>query len=663
MTRKPSGVVCAALGAGMLAWLWAGQTAAGADGAAAAPASQATLERLDTPSPSTTFTGISGLIRVPNADVMPAGDLRYTLNPATPGPLSPMPGGDSHDALTLGMAPNTEIAISRSLYLTNLGHDYLVHGKYKVLQETANRPSVAVGVLDLERNGPPTPPSYFAVASKHFLTNRVEATLGLTEGEAHGVEAGVSYRPISWLDLQGEYDTRHFNYGAGLALGDRFFARVAKVDVGTAYTLAYQFPLAYPGVPAPPTPQAPLGPPAQPAAAASTDLIQQELARLGLENVQAQIQPVNGLRTMMVEFDNREYTLDDYDAVLAALPVVARLADADVQQAAVRVEKRGLVVAEVLSPLDDYRRFARGEITAQQFAPKVTVQRLPAVHPAEMVTSPTDVANKPWGRLDLTLAPDLMTQVTTRTAVTRYGWSLEPGAQCLLMKGVQADFRWQFPFAGSLDKGHDDRVITDEALVTIAAPLAHRVMVQGLGGRFSDHTFQHWDGFGGEAAMTAGPEGLLHLTVAQLQNDQLGTNIYALGEYWQEIPSWNLQVRAFGGRFLYQDEGGGVDLIRYSREVELTFDLRRAGGSTRMGVGVSFPLSPRRQDQVPTHVRLRPADRFDCGAMVLSGATNLDLVASQKAEELTIGPNLVDAFFNRDRLSTAGFAHYLRGEH
>jgi hypothetical protein len=520
---------------------------------------------------------------------------------------------------------------------------------------------VAVGVLDLERNGPPTPPSYFAVASKHFLAGRAEVTLGGSGGEANGVLAGLSYRPIPWLDLQGEYDTKRFNYGAGFELSDRLFARVAKVDVGTAYTLAYQFPLAYPGAPAPPAPKAPLGPPAQPATAACTDQIQQELVRLGLENVQAQIQPVNDARTMLVEFDNREYTLDDYDAVMAALPVVARLSDPDVTQAAVRVEKQGLVTVEVRCPLDAYRRFAHGEITARQFAAQVTVQRLPAVHAAETITGPTDIANKPWGRLDLTLAPNLMTDVTTRTSSVLTGWSLEPGAQWALVKGVQAEGRWLYPVAGPVDSNQKG-LITDEGLITIAAPLHHLLLVQALGGRFSDDSFAHWDGYAGEAAIAAGPEGLFHVTLAQLQNNALGTNFYGVGEYWQEIPTWNAQVRVFGGRFLYQDAGAGVQLIRNCREVQVAFDVRHSGGFTRMGMGISFPLGPRRQEQVPTHVRLRWADRFDMNAGVLAGTSHTQAVANQYGDELDLGPNLVDAFFNRDRLSGSSFAAYLRGE-
>jgi hypothetical protein len=642
----------------------AADSAPAAGTASAPPAAPAVPAPADPSSPSATFSGITGLVRVPTADTLAPGEGRYQLNLTRSGPESLSPGGAAEEVSTLSLLPHTEIAISDSRNEGALGHDFVAYGKLNVWQETARHPGIALGALDVSRTAAPVDATYFAVASKHFAGDRVEGTLGLAAGQLHGVLAGLSLRPLTWLELQGEYDTTRFNYGAaveGTILRGQFFARVAQVDVGTAYTLGYQYPLGYPGAPAHPAPKADLGPPAPPLKTACTFLIQDELVRRGLENVQVQIQPVHGIRTLVVVFENREYTLDDYDAVNAALPVAARLADADVQQVAVRVQKRGLTMAEVTSPLDAYRRFARGEITVEQYVAQVTVQRLPGGHPTDVLTSATDVANPPWGRLDLTLAPRLMTKITTAKSQVLTGWSLEPGLTCPLGRGLQADARWEYPVAGPLTEGQRDKLIADEELLSYAVRPG-RVMVQGLGGRFSDHTFQHWDGYGAELAVPAGNYGLFHATAARVQNDALGTNTYALGEYWQEIPAWNAQVRVFGGRFLYQDNGYGVDLIRFSREVEVSVGLRRVGGSNVMEVRTSFPLSPRRQPQVPAAVRPRLADYFDSDERALLAANNLNAQADQVGDELAIGPNLVDAFFNRDRLSTRGFLTYLRGD-
>ena len=624
------------------------------------PISQATLERVETEASSSTFEGLTGLIRVPTADVMPEGTLRATVTPSPSATESPMPGGASNDALTMGIVRNAELGLS--LGEAQFGHDLIVHAKLNLARETASRPGVAIGVLDLRRTNLDVSPTFFAVASKRLARGRVEATLGVAGGEHSGVLAGLSLRLVPWLELQGEYDTDRFNYGAAVHVGSRFVARAAKVDVGTAYTLSYQFPLAYPKAAARPSAADELGPPTTPGDRAATELIQEELVRMGLENVQVQIQPVGSARTLCVAFDNRQYTLNDYDAVAAVLPIAARLAGADVQRVALRVQKRGLATAEVTSSLEEYRRFARGEISAREFGSQVAVERLPGGHSSEVRTSPTDVANRPWGRVDLTLEPGLRTEIGTETNTLVTGWSLEPGAALWLARGLQLSGRWKFPFAGPLVRDHKNEFITDEALLSFAARPGRRFLLQGLGGRFSDRTFQHWDGYGVEATTPIGSQGLLHLTAARLDNEEIGKNTYAIVDYWHQIPNSHLQVRVLGGRFLYQDQGYGFDLIRYNREFQVAIGMRHTDFDNLLEVRTSFPLSGRRQPQAPGPLRARLADRFDYNSRSLLSDRNYVSLAQRVGKELSIGPNLIDGFFNRDRLSSNGFVVYLRGD-
>ncbi len=623
-----------------------------------APGSRATLERVEQGASSSTFSGLTGLIRVPNADVIPEGDLRLGVTPSPSSTESPMPGGASNDVLTMGFVRNAEIGIS--LGEAQFGHDLIVQAKLNLARETAGRPGVAVGVLDLRRTNLDVGPTFFAVASKHLARGRAEATLGLSGGEHSGVLAGLSLRPVPWLELQGEYDTDRFNYGAAVHVGSRFVARAAKVDVGTAYTLSYQFPLAYPEAPSRPPASAELGPPVEPGDRAATALIQEELVGMGLENVQVQIQPVDSVRTLCISFDNRQYTLNDYDAVMAVLPVAARLAGSEVEQVAMRVQKRGLVTAEVTAPLDGYRRFARDEMTGREFAAQVTVERLPGSHPSDVLTSPTEVANPPWGRVDLTLEPGLRTEIGTETDTLLTGWSLEPGVILWPVRGMQLNARWKFPVAGPLIREHKNELITDEALLSYAARPSRRFLVQALGGRFSDRTFQHWDGYGVEMATPVGSQGLLHLTAARLDNDEIGKNTYVVADYWHQVPRSNLQVRLLGGRFLYQDEGYGVDLIRFSREVQVAVGMRHTGFDNVLEVRTSFPLGPRRQPRRPSALRARLADRFDYNSRSLLSDRNYVSLAQRVGKELFIGPNLIDSFFNRDRLSSDSFVIYLQ---
>ncbi len=641
------------LGASLLPPLSAAET-----DAEIASGSQAELERVPPPASGSTFSGVTGLIRVPTADVMPEGYLRATLTPSPSSTQSPMPGGASNNVLTMGFLRNAELGLS--LGENQFGHDLIVNAKLSLAAETNRRPGLAVGALDLRRTNLDLGPTYFAVASKHLYDDRVEATLGVAAGEHSGLLAGLSLRPVPWFELQGEYDTDRFNYGAAVRWGSRFVARAAKVDVGTAYTLSYQFPVAYPQPSARPSPVADLGPLTAPADRAATGMIQEELVRMGLENVQVQIQPVSSVRTLCIAFDNRQFLLNDYDAVNAVLPVAARLAEPEVEQVAVRIHQRGLPVAEVVTPLDGYRRFARGELDAAGLASQVRVERLPGSHPADVRTSPTDVANRPWGRVDLTLEPGLRTEIGTETETLITGWSLEPGLETWSIRGMQLSARWKLPVAGPLTRGRRSDLLTDEALLAYAVRPGRRLLVQGLGGRFSDRTYQHWDGYGLEAAAPVGSQGILHLIAARLDNDEIGKNTYAIADYWHQIPHTNLLVRLLGGRFLYQDEGYGFDLIRHNRELDIAVGMRHTDFDNVLEVRTSFPLSPRRQPRTPSSVRLRLADHFEYNSRSLLSDRNFVSLAQRVGKELFVGPNLVDGFLNRNRLSSDSFMIYLR---
>jgi len=332
-----------------------------------------------------------------------------------------------------------------------------------------------------------------------------------------------------------------------------------------------------------------------------------------------------------------------------------------VDEVAVRLQRRGLATAEVRCPLNVYRRWVRGETTAREFAAQVQVEPLPASVRPEVSTSPTEVANRPWLHADVMLSPYLFTEVGTEEATLVTGWLLQPQVSVPLARGLQADARWKYPVSGSLVRGREKRLYTDEALLSYAVQPVRGCVVQVLGGRFSDHSFQEWDGFGAELAAPLGRDGLAHVLIARLDNDELGKTTYAIADYWHQIPRWNVQIRALGGQFLFEDNGWGLDLIRYLGEVQLAAGYRRTGADALAELRASLPLGPRRQPHRPGAVRLRLADTFDYRVRSILGDRNFVAMAQRVAKELSVTPNLVDTFFNRDRFSSGFFMIYLAG--
>ena len=235
--------------------------------------------------PTATFTGLSGLIRVPTAELVGDGQmgLTWTLPPSDKQSLSI--GGASTYAVTVGMIPRSEIAIS--LGEEEYGRDLAAHAKVLLRCESGRSPALALGVADLSRNVPSADPTVFLVGSKHLSGDKLSLTLGAAAGGNFGLLAGASYRPHPRVELQAEYDTDRLNVGLTGRIGKNLWARAADVDVGTALTVGYQFSLDYPPRRAH-QPQV-LGP-ADLSAWAAAEALQDKLVALGLEDVQVSME-------------------------------------------------------------------------------------------------------------------------------------------------------------------------------------------------------------------------------------------------------------------------------------------------------------------------------------------------------------------------------------
>lgn len=187
------------------------------------------------------FLGQSGNLVTPDELVVPQGEFNagyHYLDKEVFG------GGESMNIFSVnyGFTRAVEAGIA---YVNRDDDDVLVNGKYQVLRERANRPSLTIGVVDLFDSLNHDPGLYFLVGKNLTGASRDVATetggralhgyIGAGTGPYEGVLAGLDYRATPQLSLMAEYAPEGpltgrddaVNVGARYAVSNR-----VRVDAG-----------------------------------------------------------------------------------------------------------------------------------------------------------------------------------------------------------------------------------------------------------------------------------------------------------------------------------------------------------------------------------------------------------------------------------------------
>lgn len=585
-----------------------------------------------------TVTGLTGLIRVPNAMTLRGDRGRITWSPPMRN-WDPAIGARSSFALGVPIAPRVEFAAT----LGSASHDFDLagHGKLQLVSASSSMPALAIGAMDVARNGP-RGSTGFLVASWPFLDSTALVTLGGAFGGNDGLLAGLQYRIGDNVELQAEYDTMRVNVGALVRLGDRVFARVADVSQGTNFTLGYTAPLSY-------LPSRPLQPAAQAqggAAQEAMERIKAALAASGLEDVQVTVTHLGDNRELGVAYEDRCHTISQLDGLPEVLRLLAENAPDDTTALAVVLKRRGLAMAEYRVPVEDYRQVAEGRKSPRELAKVTEVVALPGSGEMRGPQQQTDVANPSFGRTDIVISPGIRNVVGTEVGAFRIGVFGRIEAVTQLGRGLQAQARFVYPIGGELVSDEPRRWTNDRRLISYAFVPRKGWIVQAIGGRFPGEN----DGIVLEALHTLTDRIALRGIAGKLDNDRLNDRLYWLAECWYLIPEWQAQVRVVGGRFLSADTGIGIDLIRSFGSVDIGIGVRDTSNTRLVEVRLSAPLSPRKQPLAPSRVRVRLADYYEHSLRSVIEGVNYLHLENVTARELAIGPDLRDTFLSRFRL-------------
>lgn len=611
-----------------------------------------------TPPKGLSFSGPTGIIRVPNAETQDPGTLRIGRVHADDSLDTRIPGSRSRVQFTVGVIPGLEMGATHfERYLEDLTY----HGKVQLLRESRRWPSVAVGTMD-ERAAYDLEPTRFVALGKHFLDDRVRVTLGYGDGGLDGVFGGIEAALNSHFTLLAEYGANDASFGLRATPTPRVHIDLAELGGHLGGHVTYALHIADGD---PHTEPVSLKRPDGPVAPDELALEMQEaVCLLGMENVRTEVgETANGL-TAVVFYENRRYLHDETEALGRVLAAAARELPPGVSRLVVVVTKSAVPVLRVTTHPDDYTRFLSGELPADSYASMLVIGHGGGSPiPARNVSGSTRLADSTALTADISLTPLVRTLIGsedplpgdpshTKTLDARL--SLRPDVTAHIMDGLDVRYSRAFHVAGALGGGLDHLYAGDAAHVSYIfrpAPGALARVAAGdfLGGRRGGVV---------EGAMSTDRGRMLFRGVAGHMSDR---RLFSSGDYrWTyygdvryRFPQLDLTASATFGRFIDDDAGFTLNLRKHFRDVELEMQYRDTDLGKTVLFGGVVPLGPGRRRK-PDPVRLRIADRYAHSQRALISDDNAGFVsiASRVGNELPEF-DLTDELLNRDRLNAA----------
>ncbi|MBM3494959.1 MAG: YjbH domain-containing protein, partial [Armatimonadetes bacterium] len=413
----------------------------------------------------------------------------------------------------------------------------------------------------------------------------------------------------------------------------------------TMFGLGYSVPLAY-------LPTRPLQS-AVPAASGATDSATDAMERIkaalvesGLEDVQVTVTHIGEGKELAVAYEDRCYTVNQLDGLPDVLRTMAEHAPPETEALAVMLRRRGLVMAEYRVPVEAYRRYVEGKMTGPEFARAAEITALPKTNEMRGPQQTTDIANLSVGHTDIVVSPGIRNVIGTEVGAFRVGVLGRVEAVTQLGRGLQSQARWVYPLGGELVAEDAPRLRNDRYLLSYAFVPKPGTLAQIIAGKFPGDT----DGLVLEVLHPLTKRIVLHGVAGRAESERLGKQLYWIAECWYMIPKWKTQIRLLGGRFLSADTGIGIDLIRSFGAVELGIGVRDTSTSRVVEARISMPLSPRKQPQAPSRVRIRLADYYDHSLRSVIKGVNYLYLENVTARELVLGPDLRETFLSRYRL-------------
>lgn len=554
--------------------------------------------------------------------------------------------------------------------------------------------------------------TYYAVASKELWNFRFSAGIATSNqisGQMDGVFGGIEYQVFDWFSLQAEHDAEAFNAGAKvtipkkwlydigeLTFTSRFYSNTDYSEQDTYWGVNFSMPLSsedkqnYKKVEAAPyeapvttqpiakiddhgigfiqTAMAPelaeeakaltvasvkQAPTANTQKLATSSLnsqvseLKQALINDGFENVVVGY----NLNTVFVNFENSVFNRNDIDAIGVVLGRIAESVTNESTHFNVQLSKTDIPLIAIKGNVDNYRLFIEKGVS-----PDLNVQQGKASIPEGVVWAGKAEAS-PYFKPRVTLSPALSNTYATEFGVFDYSVGLRAELDVPLWQGGGIKVTGQTILDESSDyedNGVFDNYSLDEGIVnamlhqTFALPYGFYNQTQI--GFFKDYF--DYKAIINETAWLS-PEGR-HKVSAKVAYfdyaDYRASREYETLTYQYNWVEQDITFHATAGKYFYGDSGVKLESRFWFGDSYIAVFYENTDAQ-KAGVGLSIPLTPRKDMKVTPFGQLKGRDIWRIGLSTQIGTYNTLVFNQGYAPSTQV--SLDNTMFKRGRLSSS----------
>ena len=658
------------------------------------------------------FTGFTGLINTPNAEVLEQGMMDFSYNNQLD--LRGETYLDGHNFIfSAGLFEGFEASgfIASSSMHDNLFYkegdgqtrDLSFNAKYQIPYIPKDWFSLAVGARDLggAANNYST---YYLSASKQWHDFRFSAGISKSEtetGQMNGPFAGVEWQVLPWLTIQAEHDAEAANaavratipkellYNLGtLTLTSRFYSSTDFAQEDTFFGINFTMPFSeqnkqhY-------TKSAPVIPGKKlPATTNKNKIIaskiqykpentfKAKLANSNNKNQKTQSKPLNTQirklkRALMldgfenirvaftrkadvyVEFENPIFNRNDIDAIGLVIGRITEYFNNDNSQFNVQLSKQEIPLLALSGRINEYSSFIENGIT-----PKLNIHQGKAKKPTGLVWVGNKAANSPYFKPRVTIGPALSATYATEMGVYDYSLAIRADVHIPLWKGAGVNVRAQTRVAETDDfepnKPFYNRKVQngiDQAVIYQTIELPYNIYNQTQFGIYRE--FYDYYGLINETAwQNETGRHSLNAKIGYFEyKDYLHERDYHTLSYRYNWPEKDVSFHATAGKFWEEDTGYKLESRFWFGDSYVSLFMSDTQAQ-QAGIGFSIPLTPRKDMKVTQYGQVTGNKAWRHKVSTRIGESHNELL-NKPAYVTDTAINLNRIFFNQGRLSSS----------
>ncbi len=592
-----------------------------------------------------TFHGPTGLVRTPNAEVLPQGRIRLSATIPAKVEGSTIPDFREQWVLGIGLLPGLELG---GAYNNRPLRDITLHGKLRLLSEGKRYPAIAVGASNLRPNE--GEPNYYIVGSKTLLNGHLRASAGLATGSIRGAFGGVEARLTPWATGIVEYDSQRVNTALRLNPTPRIQIDLADMKGGFSAQGAYWCQV---GRGRAEVPSVDLHRPEMDADdQALVRNLSIAVAALGMENVRVILGNTPKGLTAGITYENRRYYRDKLEPLGLVLAAAARALPVRVKYLSVVVVDHHVPVLRFGTLLGDYTAYVRGDIPVSRFRGMVSVDQ--GLRPDIARSEITAVASRTHST---SFSGDLSVTPTVRTIFGSEEITLAVRSALLPRLDVDLGGGWNLRAARDIGTGGHlpdlDFLFSDNELnIGTVFRAGSQIVGHVAGGDFADkRRGVAVEGFW----MPRGTSILVRGFASCLQDRLFGqatpSDWAYLGDVRYRVSALDLEAGATFGKYLDGDRGFTVGLRRFFGDNDLRLEYRDTDLSKLLMLQATICIAPHRYP-APGRFRARLGDRVQVSQRATTGGGSGDTLisAALTGNQLRFF-DVSDTLLDRDRLS------------